>query len=1104
MKKNMSRIQRFESNLLCFLFFILHLSFVVPCAAQGVIISGTVGDSEDVLMMVNVVEIDDANRIVEATTTDINGQFSMQVKNTKDRLQISYIGYATQTLSIGDRRVFNVVLKDDLVLDEVVINAVKKESVGGLEIPTREMSIAAQSLDMAEFEGLGITSVDEALQGRIAGLDIVFNSGNLGSGTTMRLRGVSSINGNSEPLIVVDGNVFETTGNDNFDYANADEEKFAELLAVNPDDIESISVLKDAAATAVWGSQGANGVIQIKTKRGSRGTTRVTYSYRLNLTHQPKGIRMLNGDDYTMLLKEAYFNPEQSDHTSNIIELNYDPSFSEYQQFNNNTDWVSAVQQLGVKNSHSLSLTGGGDKATFRVSGSWDDESGTIIGQRLDRLSTRVNLDYYVSDRIKISSDFSLTYVDNDKNYPYREGSKDIGMLGIAYKKMPNLAVFAETADGTPTDRYYYTLQSMSSELSDQRALPNPVAVARLATNKYRTYTLNAQFELQYDLLSPDAGGHQLRYAGRVLLSTFNDYTDMYYPRELTTAQWYDSSVNTTTQSSGRNRSFTTRHTLTFTPKFNSDDHFFTTMVRMELTDGSGGDTGTTTYGLPNNIPSATAQGQLGNMWTNLSQWRSVYFTYSGHYSYKSKYALDLTARLDGSTKFGADNRWGFFPAISGRWNISDEPWMKWSRPWLSMLSFRPGWGQVGQQPGAQYLHFSRYGRYTQYIDMPAVRPNNVRLTDLRWETKTTWNVGTDIGLWDDLITMDINVYDQLTDNLLMRDVGIPTSTGFSSLAWKNVGSMRNQGWELNVNGNQILRLGEFKAGFNLTLGNNVNQIVRMDETTLMGLNSDFNFANGSYLTRVQVANAFGSIYGFRYKGVYQYSDYIAGEQENAPVARDADGRVIVDEEGKPIPMMFDYDDIRYEFKGGDAIYEDINHDGNINELDIVYLGNCNPKVTGGFGFRFYYGRWSANVQFNYRYGSRILNMARMNAENMYSNNNQSYAVNWRWRTEGDDTTIPRALHYAGYNYLGSDRFVEDGSFCRLNYAQVSYSFPPAWMKRLGAQSAYVSVSGNNLLNWTRYSGVDPEVGYGSYGLSSDYSQTPRARYFTASLSVTF
>ena len=1083
----------------------LALLLTAASAHAQVIVTGTVSDATEPLMMANVVEIDEANRIIEATTTDINGQFSMKVRNVKDKLQFSYIGYTTQTMAIGDRRSFKVELKDELELDEVVIQAVKTQNAGGLDIPERELSIASQRMNMSEFEGLNFTSVDEALQGRIAGLDIVMNSGNLGSGTTMRLRGVSSINGNSEPLIVVDGNVFETTGNDNFDYANADEEKFAELLCVNPDDIEEISVLKDAAATAVWGSQGANGVIQIKTKRGSSGKTRVTYSYRMNLTYQPEGIRMLNGDDYTMLLKEAYFNPEQSDRAANIVELNYAPAFSEYQQYNENTDWIKAVQQTGVKHSHFLSLTGGGEKATFRVSGGYDKETGSIIGQELDRLSTRVNLDYYVSDRIKISSDFSLTYTDNDKNYPYKEGGRDIGMLGIAYKKMPNMTVYAKEADGTVTDRYYYALQTMSPELSDQRSLPNPVAVAMLAKNKYRSYNLNAQFELQYDLLSPDDTGHQLRYNGRVLLASFNDYTDMYYPRELSTVEWYDSNVNASTQGSGKNLAFTTRHTMTFTPHFDNADHYFTTMLRMELTSGNGSSTSTSSYGMPNNISSATAHGELSNMTTGLDQWRSIYYTYSGHYSYKSKYSVDVSARLDGSTKFGADNRWGFFPALSGRWNLIDEKWMGWAREkGVSMLSLRPGWGKVGQQPGAQYLHFSRYGTTASYMDMPAVRPNNVRLTDLKWETKTTWNLGTDLGFWDDKLTMDVNVYDQMTEDLLMRDVRIPSSTGFSTLGWKNVGSMRNQGWELNLNGNRIVKVGDFSTGFNVTLGNNVNQIVEMDESTLMSLNSDFNFANGSYLTRVQVANAFGSIYGFRYLGVYQYSDYIAGEQDDAPVAHDAEGHVIVDEEGKPLPMMFDYEDISYQFRGGDAKYEDINHDGNINELDIVYLGNCNPKVTGGFGVRLYYKRFSVNAQFNYRYGSKILNLAKMNAENMYSNNNQSFAVNWRWRTEGDLTTIPRALRYSGYNWLGSDRFVEDGSFCRLNYLQASYTLDPQFVKRLGGQSGYLSISANNLFLWTRYSGVDPEVGYGGYGLSSDNSQTPRARSFTCSLSVTF
>lgn len=1077
----------------------------VSSAIAQVIITGTVADAIEPLMMVNVVEVDETGRFVEATTTDMNGNFSLRVKNTKDKLQISYIGYKTELLTIGDRRVFNIVMKDENLIEEVVIKAVSKKNTGGLDIPEREMSISAQSLKMSEFEGLNFTSVDEALQGRIAGLDIVMNSGNLGSGTTMRLRGVSSINGNAEPLIVVDGNVFETTGNDDFDYANADQEKFAELLCVNPDDIEEIDVLKDAAATAVWGSQGANGVISIKTKRGSRGPTRVTYSYGLNVTYQPDGIRMLNGDDYTMFMKEAYFNPELNDAAANLKELNYDPSFSEYQMFNNNTDWVDAVKQIGMKHSHYLSLSGGGEKANFRVSGGYDTESGSIIAQRLDRFSTRVNLDYFVSERIKIISDFSLTYTDNARNYPYKEGGGDIGMLGAAYLKMPNMAIYREDTNGNPTNEYYIAQQSMPEALKDQRNRINPVAVANLAKNDYRSYNLNALFEMQYKLLSPDANGHQLNYNGQVSMAVFNDYTDMFYPRELSTLGWADESVNRSEQSSGKNVSFKTKHTLIYTPKFDNDDNFFTTLLRMEVNNGDGSGYGTISSGLPSgSITSSTAQGQLKNQWTNQSQWRSMYFTYSGHYSYKSKYMLDFSARLDGSTKFGAANRWGVFPALSGRWNIIDEDFMESTRDWLSMLSIRPGWGQVGAQPSAEYLHFSKYSPVDVYGDMAATAPNNIRLSDLKWETKTTWNLGTDIGFFNDILTMDINVYSQLTEDLLMKDVRIPSSTGFSSLSWKNVGSMRNQGWELNVYGNKCVNIGDFSAGFNFTLGNNVNEIVEMDEAVLASLNSDFNYANGSYLTRVQVANAFGSIYGFRYKGVYQYSDYIAGEQENAPVARDANGNVIADEKGKPLPMIFNYGDTNYEFRGGDAIYEDVNHDGNINELDIVYLGNCNPLFTGGFGLRFFYKRWSMNAQFNYRYGSKVLNIAKMNAENMYDNNNQSYAVNWRWRTEGDITTIPRALHQAGYNFLGSDRFVEDGSFCRLNYLQVGYSLSPDIAKRLGVKSAMLSLSANNLFNWTRYSGVDPEVGYGGYGLSTDNSKTPRAKSFTCRLNVTF
>ena len=1099
---------------------LLMLLMGIPGFAQ-VMITGNVADAIEPLMMVNVVEVDESGRFVEATTTDMNGDFSMLIKNTKDKLQISYVGYETQTLPIGDRRVFNVVLKDENLIEEVVIKAVVKKNSGGLDIPEREMSIAAQSLKMDEFQGLNFTSVDEALQGQIAGLDIVMNSGNLGSGTTMRLRGVSSINGNSEPLIVVDDNVFEMNGNDDFDYANANEEKFAELLCVNPNDIEEIQVLKDAAATAIYGSQGANGVIKIKTRRGKRGPTRVQYSYGMNVTYQPEGIRMLNGDDYTMLLKESFFNPLQSDQAADIDELNYNKEgFPEYHNFNNNTDWVDAVKQVGLLHTHSLSLTGGGEKATFRVSGGYDTETGSIIGQKMDRLSTRVNLDYFVSDRIKIRSDFSLVYTKNKKNYPYKVGNNDIGLLGIAYLKMPNMAIYKEDAEGNPTDEYYYGQQSMhlslGSAAGQQRHLWNPVAVADLAKNDYRTYKLNALFELQYYLLNPDIDGHELKYNGNVFMDVNNNYTDMFFPRELTTYEWGNGDVNRAEQSGGKSVSFTTKHTLTFTPKFDNDDHFFTTMARMELTSGNGSNYGSLSFGLPTtgNIISPNVQGYLDNMWTGQDQWRSLYFTYSGHYSYMSKYSLSVSARMDGSTKFGPGNRWGFFPAISGRWNISDEPWMEWAKDdlKLSMLSIRPGWGKVGNQPGAQYLHFSRYGASTSYIDMGAMRPNNIRLSDLKWETKTTWNLGTDVGFFEDKLTMDVNIYSQRTDDLLFKDVRVPSTAGYDRISWTNVGSMLNQGWEFNIHGHRLIKYGDFAAGFNVTFGNNVNQILQMDDTVLASLNGKFNYANGSYLSRVQVANAFGSIYGFRYKGVYQYSEYSPEEVKgisgpNAPVAHDVNGNVITDEKGKPLPMMFNYggEGTPYRFQGGDAIYEDVNHDGNINELDIVYLGNCNPKMTGGFGVKFDYKRWALNVQFNYRYGSKVLNMAKMNAENMIGTNNQSYAVNWRWRTEGDTgNTLPRALYNKGYNYLGSDRFVEDGSFCRLNYVQLRYTLPSELLKRWNLNSASVSVNANNLFLWTRYSGVDPEVGYGGMGLSTDNSQTPRAKSFRFNLNVTF
>ena len=1092
-------------SILLFSFF--HFLIAANAQSAGDIISGTVSDAYGPVIMANVVEVDAANRIVASAVTDMNGNFSFKLKNPKDKLRISYVGCKTQTLAINKTK-FVVRLQDATQIKEVTVTAKRRAQGSGLAVPMDEISTARQSIDMKEFEGLAITTVDEALQGRIAGLDIVANSGNLGSGTSMRLRGVSTISsiGSNEPLIVVDGNVWETGAGDISSDMN--EEKFAQLLNINPEDIESISVLKDAAATAIWGSQGSNGVIEIKTKRGSRGKTRVTYSFRLTGTYQPQGYKMLNGDEYTMMLKEEYFNPEMSDEASNIDEISYKPNFPEWRMYDDNTDWLKEVKQVGWRQNHYLSLSGGGEKANFRIGAGYDHETGSIIKQQLDRFTSRVNLDYFVSDRIKIETNIALTYTKNKKN--------NGDLLGLAYVRMPNLSIYEEDRDGNDLPEYYTIQKSVSRELNDMLSNRNPIALANLAKNNETSYNIEPEFKLRYNLLGLEDDKTRLQYEGKVVFNIFNRYEDQFMPLSLNTNGWNDDqhTANQTTSSSSKSLGVTTTHTLTFTPAFKNKDHSLSMMLRGQLTSGNNSSQGTTQWGLPSgSIESTAAQGLITNMTTGSGQWRSIYFTYSAHYAYKGRYMADFSVRRDGSTQFGDDQRWGNFPAFSLRWNISKEPWFQKALPFVSMLSFRPGWGVVGRAPGREYLYFSTYsdGNGKAYMGNGVMYPDKIQLKNLKWEQKKTYNLGVDFGFFDDRLTGNVEYYWQYTSDMLMANRGIPTSSGYTALAFQNVGDLKNVGWEFNINGNRIVRLGKLSFDFNVTFANNRNQLTAMDETVLNSqqLNPDFSGSNGAYMTRVELNRAFGSIYGFRYKGVYQYSKYSEVEVPgvsgpDAPVARDANGVVILDEHGMTKPVIYSGGSLPYEFSGGDAKYEDINYDGQINELDIVYLGSSLPKFTGGFGFKLNYGRLSWNNQFNFRYGNKIINAARMNVENMYSNNNQSRAVNWRWRVEGDITEMPRALHQTGYNWLGSDRFVEDGSFIRLNYTQVSYSFDPKVIKKLGLNQLSLYVSANNLFCLTKYSGADPEVGYGSMGVVTDNARTPRAKSFTGGVTIQF
>ncbi|WP_418869035.1 SusC/RagA family TonB-linked outer membrane protein [Segatella hominis] len=1124
------------------------LCSAMTISAQDHRISGTVSDEFGPVIGCNVIEKDANNRNVNATITDVNGNFQLAIKNPKNKLVVSYVGYKTFSQVIGSQTNFQVQLKDANELGTVTVTAKQRFRGDGLSIPKDEVSVATQTMNMDIVDGLAFTSADEALQGQIAGLDIVANSGNLGAGTTMRMRGVTTINGSSEPLIVVNGNIMDVPDAKDTDWSTATEETYSSLLSINVNDIESIDIMKDAAATAIWGARGANGVISIKTKRGKRGKIRIDYNFSLQGNWQPKGYNLLSGDEYTMLMKEELYNPTQNPSaTTNINELNYNKSWAEYNNWNDNTDWVKAVTQTGWNQSHGLTISGGGEKAVFRISANYDHQTGTIIKQVLNRFSTRLNLEYYVSDKLKFTTEFPLTYTKNQKSYA--------NILGKALSMAPNMSIYREDGNGIDTNEYYIMLPSAekdeygssisgtsSLQLKSVRDIGNPVAIANLAWNNESTYRITPDFRINYYFLGNDDHKTRLDYEGQVYLDIFSKSNPTYCPGSLSTNGWKDNSYNLYTMDDYNSFQFQTRHQLIFTPKFKNEDIAWMMLGRWELTSGTSYGQNVSERKLPLGAQSPTLPAEISNMSTSNGEWRSMAGVFSTHLSYKGRYNADFTVRADGTTRFGDNNKWGYFPGMSVRWNISDEPWMKWSRKVLSMLAFRPSWGVNGRTPSSEYLQYAKYAAGSQYGNgntlLPSTRVDGLQLSDLKWEKTTSWNMGANLGLFDDMIEADFNYYYKKTKDLLNPGVAISSQTGYTTLAWKNIGSMENKGWEFNITAKKFIKAGKFSMDASFNVAQNFNKITEMDQTVLDGINEDWSAdSRGKYFKRIQVGNALGSIFGLRHKGVYQYSyDYLENLRrqgyvmegnekimirdnndlvdylnnrflpagKTAPIALNRDGKVITGADGKPLRMTYNSKDggETYKFDGGDVIYEDVNHDGTINSLDMVYLGNSNPKFSGGFGFTFRYGNWSLRTNFVYRTGFKVVNFARMGVEKMYDTTNQSTAVNWRWRKNGDMTEIPRALYNYGYNWLGSDRYVEDASFLRFSYVSLSYDVPKKFLKSLGLNTLRFDLSGQNIFVWSKYSGTDPEHANNGWNFASDSSQTPRSKSFTLRMRI--
>ena len=986
----------------------------LPASAQQRRISGTVSDEIDVIIGANVKEIDKNNRIVSQAVTDMNGNFTMNIKDPKNTLEITYIGYKKFAQPIGSKNIFKVTLQDNTrTIKEVTVQGKKNAPTTGLEIPAREFAGAVQKFQMDDLEGLSFESVDQALQGQIAGLDIVPNSGNLGSGTTMRLRGTSTINGNAQPLIVLNDHIFELPEDaQDINFETMDnEEQFSSLLQVNPEDIESITVLKDAATTAKWGSKGSNGVIEIKTRRGSRGKTRVNFTYKFSGTWQPSGYEMLDGDGYTMMLKEAYYNPNHIN--TSLPELDYiqDQRYI-YNHYNHNTDWVKKVQQFGQEHKFTVALTGGGEKATFRISANYDKSTGSIIGQKLDRFTTSTALDYWVSDRIKFSSNINLAFTTNHKNY-----GNDI--LDRARNAMPNMSVYEYDAEGNLTGNYFNMLPlaavystantgrrsndgTMTSyDLNDMFTNGNPVARAELAWWNQKQYNLTPQFSIEYKLLGKDDDHHKLNYVGDVQLNIYNTSNDQYCPSELRTMPWVwggDNAAKLTSNERNyvsndeyKSLEFTTRHDLQYYSAFPNRDHSLGGLARFELASGSSSSQFLGLWNVPNGITDPTVVALTRDATSSNGEWRSLSFLAQAHYSYKSKYSVDASVRMDGSTSFGRGHKFGTFPSVGARWNIIDEGFMQWSKDWLSMLAVRGSWGITGLSAGSGSNQYNKYATNGYYNGHQVIRPENLSLSELRWEKTRKMNLGFNAGFFNDLVTFEVEVYDHRTTDLLMDNLRIASANGFASLAKVNAGVLRNKGWELNFSTSRICKVGKFAMKLRANIAQNFNEVEEMNPLILESLNGSETYQPGNlaYNQRVQIGNALGSIYGLHYLGVYKYdydhngitnqsvASYGYAEEGNSgyagangqinynepintaaadarrqgrqleqlganevplcPIAYDADGRMLTDAKGIPLPLYYCYNEgYRYQFQGGYAIYEDINHDGQTPSAMVV------------------------------------------------------------------------------------------------------------------------------------------------------------------------
>ena len=1049
---NMTLMNSFFRTTISLVVFVL--CAVSAIAQDKITVTGTVLDETDTPMIgAGVQEKGTGNGVI----TDIDGHFSIEVAPDAT-LTFNYISYKSFDMDVNGRAVINVKMEPDKnILDEVVVvgyNTVKRSDLTG-----SVSSVGAKSL-----EDFKTGSVMEALGGQIAGVQITQADGTPGSSFDIKIRGVGSVNGDSSPLYIVDG--FEV---DNLDF-------------ISNQDILSIDVLKDASASAIYGARAANGVVLVTTKSGREGRPQITYNGSASYREISRRMDLLSPYEFVALQVELNEERYANRYYREGVDDNGVPyrfqSIDDYLNGYTGIDWQEEAFRPTWSQNHDVSISGGSKDTKYTVSFSHFDENGIFINSGYQKNTARVKLNQKLFNWLTL--DLSVNYANTVKDGIGTSGSSgSLNVLSSILRARPTGGVGM-----TDEDLLNNPFDPLELELNGGSPSANPIKQSEAVTQRRNAEQWVANAGLTFRLT---------RYLTFKTTAVFNktyDRNDTFYGEE--SSQAYRTGAPYGQSQYTENFRWTNSNTLTYRQKIKK--HNITAMLGHEVSFsgsewilGQSQDFPFDDLGVDNlelgASPSRVASSKSNNM-------RLSFFA-QGIYNWANRYHLTATIRADASTVFSQNHKWGYFPSFAAAWTISEEPFMKSTKNWLSNLKLRAGWGMVGNDRITNYLSMDLYtiSKYGVGNALHTVlTPKQLANSDLKWEASMTTNVGLDLGFFDSRLNITVDGFIKDTKDLLLAQ-NLPYVTGFES-QWQNTGKIRNKGLEININSVNFQNRNFFwSTDFNISFIKNTLVSLQADTQSMLSQTSfNSNFTSYDYIATV--GGSLGDMYGYVFDGVYQTSDFNVGP----------DGSMTL----KPgIPDISDL--AGEEVRPGMVKYKDVTGDGIISTDDRTVIGNGYPDWYGGITNTFNIYNVDFSFMFQFNYGNEVYNATRLFAtQSQDERSNQMAEVADRWTSTNASNSVPSATGYIrGHVY---SRFIEDGSFLRLKNVTLGYTFPEKWTRKIYVSMLRIYASAQNLFCLTRYSGYDPEVNMRTSPLmpSFDWGAYPKSRTYLVGLELQF